>query len=98
MLAGKVVVITGAASGIGRATCLLARDEGARGIVATDRDGDGLSALETELQAGGGHVAPVRRRLCGGGPPARTLRAGTPAPRRSVSPRHTEREPGRRPP
>ncbi len=37
MLAGKVVLITGAASGIGRATCLLARDEGARGIVATDR-------------------------------------------------------------
>ena len=38
LLAGKVVLITGAASGIGRATCLLARDEDARGIVATDRD------------------------------------------------------------
>jgi A-factor type gamma-butyrolactone 1'-reductase (1S-forming) len=59
LLAGQVVLITGAASGIGRATCLLARDEGARGIVATDRDGDGLSALETELKAGGTDVATL---------------------------------------
>src|SRR5580704_3421413 len=60
LLAGQVVLITGAASGIGRATCLLARDEGARGIVATDRDGDGLSTLETELNAGiRGTLAPI---------------------------------------
>jgi NAD(P)-dependent dehydrogenase (short-subunit alcohol dehydrogenase family) len=59
MLAGKMVLITGAASGIGRATCLLARDEGARGIVATDRDSDALSTLETELKARGADVATV---------------------------------------
>ncbi len=79
MLAGKVVVITGAASGIGRATCLLARDEGARGIVATDRDGDGLSALETELKAGGADVATVVGELCDGELPARLVGAATDA-------------------
>jgi A-factor type gamma-butyrolactone 1'-reductase (1S-forming) len=53
MLEGKTVMVTGAASGIGRATCLLAAEEGARGIVATDRDNDGLVSLETELKARG---------------------------------------------
>jgi NAD(P)-dependent dehydrogenase (short-subunit alcohol dehydrogenase family) len=79
MLAGKVVLITGAASGIGRATCLLARDEGARGIVATDRDGDGLSALETELKAGGADMATVVGELCDGELPARLVGAATDA-------------------
>ena len=77
LLAGKVVLITGAASGIGRATCLLARDEGACGIVATDRDGDGLSALETELKAGGTDVATIAGDLSDGELPARLVAAAT---------------------
>ncbi len=79
MLAGKVVLITGAASGIGRATCLLARNEGARGIVATDRDSDGLSTLETELKAGGAGVATVVGELSDGELPARLVGAATDA-------------------
>jgi A-factor type gamma-butyrolactone 1'-reductase (1S-forming) len=79
LLAGKVVLVTGAASGIGRATCLLARDEGARGIVATDRDGDGLSALETELKGGAAGVAAIAGDLTDGKLPARLVAAATDA-------------------
>jgi 2-keto-3-deoxy-L-fuconate dehydrogenase len=43
-LADRVAVITGAASGIGRATVELFRAEGAR-VVAVDRDAEGLAAL-----------------------------------------------------
>ena len=79
LLAGKVVLITGAASGIGRATCLLARDEDARGIVATDRDGDGLSALETELKEGETGVATIAGDLSDGELPARLVTLATDA-------------------
>jgi A-factor type gamma-butyrolactone 1'-reductase (1S-forming) len=77
LLAGKVVLVTGAASGIGRATCLLARDEGARGIVATDRDGDGLSTLETELKEGTTGVAVVAGDLTDSELPARLVATAT---------------------
>ncbi|MCU1656563.1 MAG: short-chain dehydrogenase, partial [Pseudonocardiales bacterium] len=59
MLAGKVVLVTGAASGIGRATCLLAADEDARALVATDRDHEGLAALESDLKGSDLEVATV---------------------------------------
>jgi NAD(P)-dependent dehydrogenase (short-subunit alcohol dehydrogenase family) len=59
MLTGKVVLVTGAASGIGLSTCLLAADEEARGLVVTDRDSDGLAALEAQLKARGADVASV---------------------------------------
>lgn len=51
LLDGKVVLITGAASGIGRATSVLAAREGAAGLVVTDRDAAGLASLELELKA-----------------------------------------------
>lgn len=79
LLAGKIVLVTGAASGIGRATCLLARDEGARAIVATDRDGDGLATLETELKQGGTAVVTIAGDLADGGLPARLVGAATDA-------------------
>jgi NAD(P)-dependent dehydrogenase (short-subunit alcohol dehydrogenase family) len=75
LLADKVILVTGASSGIGRATCLLARDEGARGIVATDRDGEGLSALEAEFKAGGTEVAAVAGDLSDAGLPDRLVAA-----------------------
>jgi A-factor type gamma-butyrolactone 1'-reductase (1S-forming) len=77
LLAGKVILVTGAASGIGRATCLLARDEGARGIVATDRDGEGLSALEAELKEASTEVATVTGDLGDVELPARLVAAAT---------------------
>ncbi|MEL6386912.1 MAG: SDR family oxidoreductase [Pseudomonadota bacterium] len=50
-LAGKVAIITGAASGIGRATTLRFLSEGAQ-VVASDRDADGLA--DTAALAGKG--------------------------------------------
>lgn len=51
LLDGKILLVTGAASGVGRATCLLAADECAAGIVAADRDAARLAALEADLKA-----------------------------------------------
>lgn len=56
-LADNGVIVTGAASGIGRATALAFADAGAR-VAALDRDVEGLATLEAELP-GSGHV--VRR-------------------------------------
>ncbi|MCP5155841.1 MAG: SDR family oxidoreductase [Ectothiorhodospiraceae bacterium] len=52
-LADKVAVITGAASGIGRAAARLFAREGARVVVA-DVDGAGARAVADEIQAAGG--------------------------------------------
>ena len=75
LLSGKVVLVTGAASGIGRATCLLARDEGARGIVATDRDGAGLATLKAEIEEAGAGAAVVVGDLADRRLPARLVAA-----------------------
>jgi|HubBroStandDraft_6_1064221.scaffolds.fasta_scaffold30728_2 3(or 17)beta-hydroxysteroid dehydrogenase len=47
-LAGKMALITGAASGIGRATAKLFRAEGAR-VAATDRNEAGLAELKPDV-------------------------------------------------
>lgn len=52
-LAGKVAAITGAASGIGRATALRFAREGAR-VIANDVDEAALAALVAEIEAAGG--------------------------------------------
>ena len=49
-LAGRVVLITGASSGIGRETALRAASEGAD-IAAIGLDGGGLDSLVSEVRA-----------------------------------------------
>ena len=53
----KVAVITGAASGIGRAIAYTLADRGAH-IVAVDRDDDGIGVLADELSDRGAAVLP----------------------------------------
>jgi NAD(P)-dependent dehydrogenase (short-subunit alcohol dehydrogenase family) len=54
-LNGKRCLITGAASGIGRATALAAAGRGAQ-LVLTDIDADGLASAEREIAVAGGTV------------------------------------------
>jgi NAD(P)-dependent dehydrogenase (short-subunit alcohol dehydrogenase family) len=54
-LAGAATLVTGAASGIGRSTALLAARRGAR-LVLTDLDGDGVERTAAELRAAGAQV------------------------------------------
>ena len=58
-ITGKRVLITGAASGIGRATALAAGARGAR-LLLTDLDAERLDAVADEARAGGGTVEYVR--------------------------------------
>ncbi|WP_157249770.1 SDR family oxidoreductase [Nonomuraea typhae] len=46
---GKVAVVTGAASGIGRAMALRFAAEGAAGVVVADLDGDGAAAVAARI-------------------------------------------------
>jgi short-subunit dehydrogenase len=65
-LKGQVAVVTGAASGMGRALCRELARAGAR-LGLLDRNGGGLASLHDELQAAGttcaGVVADVRDRV-----------------------------------
>ncbi|MBY4896996.1 SDR family oxidoreductase [Cupriavidus sp. AU9028] len=53
-ISGKTVVVTGGATGIGRALVLAFAQAGARGIAVADLDGDGALRVATEARA----VAP----------------------------------------
>lgn len=54
-LAGKTAIVTGAAGGIGSATCRLFAEEGAA-VVAADRDGEGASRVAKDIEAQGGRA------------------------------------------
>mgnify|MGYP001813080256 CR=1 FL=1 len=55
-IAGKVALVTGAASGIGRATAHLFADEGAT-VAVVDRDAAGAVRVAEEIEAAGGSAA-----------------------------------------
>jgi meso-butanediol dehydrogenase / (S,S)-butanediol dehydrogenase / diacetyl reductase len=55
---GKVALITGAASGQGRAAALLFAEEGAR-VVVSDVNGDGAEEVAGEIKSSGGEAVAV---------------------------------------
>jgi 3-oxoacyl-[acyl-carrier protein] reductase len=57
-IAGKVAIVTGAASGMGRATAELFAAEGAR-VALLDRDAARLSEVADAIAASGGEALPV---------------------------------------
>jgi NAD(P)-dependent dehydrogenase (short-subunit alcohol dehydrogenase family) len=59
LLAGKTGLITGAASGLGRATAILAAREGSQ-VVVSDIDEAGGGATVAEIEAAGGEALFVR--------------------------------------
>ncbi|MDH4147926.1 MAG: SDR family NAD(P)-dependent oxidoreductase, partial [Acidimicrobiia bacterium] len=54
-IAGRVAIVTGAASGMGRATSHLFADEGAR-VAVVDRVAEGVEAVTSEITAAGGEA------------------------------------------
>src|SRR5207302_8190680 len=50
-LTGKVAVVTGGASGIGRAMCLAFARHGAAAVVVADIDGDGAKAVAANVES-----------------------------------------------
>jgi 3-oxoacyl-[acyl-carrier protein] reductase len=52
-IAGKVALVTGAASGMGRATAYLFADEGAK-VAVLDRNGEGVATVVKEITEAGG--------------------------------------------
>lgn len=54
-IAGRVALVTGAASGMGRATAQLFADEGAS-VAVLDRDAGGVRTLVAEIEAAGGRA------------------------------------------
>jgi NAD(P)-dependent dehydrogenase (short-subunit alcohol dehydrogenase family) len=56
---GKVAIVTGAASGIGRASAALLAREGARVVIA-DRDAAGAERVAREIAAAGGQAQAMR--------------------------------------
>ena len=63
---GRVVIVTGAASGMGRATAQLFADEGAH-VAAIDRDKAGVEVVAAEIRSAGGVASAYGADLADGG-------------------------------
>jgi len=63
---GKVALVTGAASGIGRATAIAFAEAGAR-VALLDRDGPGLAAVDRSIRDKGGEPLALAGDLTGAG-------------------------------
>jgi NAD(P)-dependent dehydrogenase (short-subunit alcohol dehydrogenase family) len=72
--AGKVVLITGAGSGMGRATALRFADEGAESIYLVDHFEDRLERVAKEVEARGAKATSIRAELADPGECVRTVR------------------------
>ena len=59
MLGSKVALVTGATSGIGRATALMLAREGSR-VVATGRNSSALTSLVSEIEQDGGTAFGIK--------------------------------------
>jgi NAD(P)-dependent dehydrogenase (short-subunit alcohol dehydrogenase family) len=57
---GKVAVVTGGASGVGRALCRGLADRAAGGVVVCDIDGDGATIVAAEIEAAGHRAIAVQ--------------------------------------
>lgn len=64
-VAGQVAIVTGAASGMGRATALLLADEGAA-VAVLDRTVDGAGAVAEEISTSGGVAVAIAVDLADG--------------------------------
>jgi 3-oxoacyl-[acyl-carrier protein] reductase len=62
---GQVAIVTGAASGMGRATAHLLADEGAV-VAVIDRDGPGATAVAAEIEGAGGRAVAIAADLADG--------------------------------
>ncbi|HYC01090.1 MAG TPA: SDR family NAD(P)-dependent oxidoreductase [Candidatus Limnocylindrales bacterium] len=71
-VAGRVVLITGAASGMGRATAHLFADEGAR-VAVTDIGASRVDAVVSEIRACGGTAEGWEMDVCDGAAVARAV-------------------------
>lgn len=74
-LTGQVVVVTGAASGIGEAVARLAAASGAEALLLTDRDLAGCRRVEAEIAPSGVRAASVMADLLDPAAPAAVARA-----------------------
>jgi 3-oxoacyl-[acyl-carrier protein] reductase len=76
-ISGRVAIITGAASGMGRATAYVFADEGAH-LALVDRAADGVEAVAAEIRAAGGTATAFAADLAAGeaiGPLVSRIRA-----------------------
>jgi NAD(P)-dependent dehydrogenase (short-subunit alcohol dehydrogenase family) len=74
MFTGKVVIVTGATSGIGRATARAFGREGAS-VLAVGRDESALSAAADDIRADGGSAATCQADVTGADAPGRIVDA-----------------------